>query len=58
MFHRGFLSLTLVQSFCMRFCKENDCLVNLNEINDSFMSHMYRLSHWWILFYLYIYLSN
>jgi hypothetical protein len=24
MFHRGCLILTLVQDFCMRFCKEND----------------------------------
>ena len=34
MFHRGCLSLTLVQNFCMRFCKENDSLVNWNEIKD------------------------
>jgi hypothetical protein len=40
MFHRGCLCLTLVQNLCMRFCKENDSLVNLNEINDCFMSHM------------------
>jgi hypothetical protein len=41
MFHRGCLSLTLVQNFCMRFCKENDSLMNWNEIKDFFMSHMY-----------------
>jgi hypothetical protein len=40
MFHRGCLSLTLVQNLCMRFCKENDSLVNLNEIKDYFMSHL------------------
>jgi hypothetical protein len=40
MFHRGCLSLTLVQNFCMRFCKENDSLVNWNEIKDFFMSHL------------------
>jgi hypothetical protein len=40
MFHRGFLSLTLVQKFCMRFCKETDSLVNLNGIKDCFMSHL------------------
>jgi hypothetical protein len=34
MFHQGCLSLTLVQNFCMRFCKENDSFVNLNEIKD------------------------
>jgi hypothetical protein len=38
MFHWGCLSLTLVQNFCMRFCKQNDSLVNLNEIKDFFMS--------------------
>jgi hypothetical protein len=41
MFHRGCLSLTLFQNFCMRFCKENDSLVNLNGIKDFFMSHLY-----------------
>jgi hypothetical protein len=40
MFHRGCLSLTLVQKNCMRFCKENDSLVNWNEIKDFFMSHL------------------
>jgi hypothetical protein len=40
MFHRGCLSLTLVRNFCMRFCKENDSLVNWNEIKDCFMSHL------------------
>jgi hypothetical protein len=40
MFHRGCLSLTLVQNFCMIFCKENNSLVNLNEIKDCFMSHL------------------
>jgi hypothetical protein len=38
MFHRGCLSLTLVQSFGMRFCKENDSSVNLKEIKDFFRS--------------------
>jgi hypothetical protein len=41
MFHWGCLSLTLVQDFSMRFCKENDSLVNCNEIKDFFMSHLY-----------------
>jgi hypothetical protein len=40
MFHRGCLSLTLVQDFCMGSCKENDSLVNWNEIKDCFMSHL------------------
>jgi hypothetical protein len=40
MFHHGCLSLTLVQIFCMIFCKENDSLVNWNEIKDFFMSHL------------------
>jgi hypothetical protein len=40
MFHWGSLSLTLVLNFCMRFCKENDSLVNWNEIKDFFMSHL------------------
>jgi hypothetical protein len=40
MFHRGCLSLTLVQDLCMRFCKENDSLVNWNEIKDCFMSQL------------------
>jgi hypothetical protein len=40
MFHRGRLSLTLVQNFFMKFCKENDSLMNWNEINDFFMSHL------------------
>jgi hypothetical protein len=40
MFHRGCLSLTFVQYFCMRFCKENDSLVNWNEIKDCFMSYL------------------
>jgi hypothetical protein len=34
MFHRGCLSLILVQILCMRFCKENNSLVNWNEIKD------------------------
>jgi hypothetical protein len=34
MFYRGCLCLTLVQDFYMRFCKENDSLVNWNEIKD------------------------
>jgi hypothetical protein len=34
MFHQGCLTLTLVQYFCMRFCNENDSLVNWNEIKD------------------------
>jgi hypothetical protein len=38
MFHQGCLSLTLVQNFCMRFCKEDESLVNLNEIKDFFVS--------------------
>jgi hypothetical protein len=40
MFHWGCLILTLFQNFCMRFCKENDSLVNWNEIKDFFMSHL------------------
>jgi hypothetical protein len=40
MFHRGHLSLTLVQNFFMKFCKENDSLMNWNEIKDLFMSHL------------------
>jgi hypothetical protein len=46
MFHRGCLSLTLVQNFCMRFCKENDSLVNWNEIKDfdlCLICHDYNL---------------
>jgi hypothetical protein len=34
MFHRGRLSLTLVQNFFTKFCKENDSLMNWNEIKD------------------------
>jgi hypothetical protein len=41
MFHRGRLSLTLVQNFLRKFCKENDSLMNWNEIKDFFMSHMF-----------------
>jgi hypothetical protein len=41
MFHRGCLSLTLVQNFLRKFCKENDSLMNWNEINDFFMSHLF-----------------
>jgi hypothetical protein len=41
MSHRGCLSLTLVQNFFTKFCKENDSLMNWNEINDCFMSHIY-----------------
>jgi hypothetical protein len=40
MFHRGYLNLTLVQDLCMRFCKENNSLVNWNEIKDFFMSQL------------------
>jgi hypothetical protein len=40
MFHRGCLSLTFVQDLCMIFCKENDSLVNWNEIKDLFTSHL------------------
>jgi hypothetical protein len=40
MFQWGCLSLTLVQDFFMRFCKENESLVNWNEMKDSFMSHL------------------
>jgi hypothetical protein len=40
MFHQVCLSLTLVQNFFMRFCKENVSLVNWNEIKDFFMSHL------------------
>jgi hypothetical protein len=40
MFHRGCLNLTLVRNLCMIFCKENDSLVNWNEMKDCFMSHM------------------
>jgi hypothetical protein len=40
MFHRGCLSLTLVQDFCMTFCKENNSLVNWNEIKDCLMSQL------------------
>jgi hypothetical protein len=39
MFHWGCLSLTLVKNFFMKFCKENDSLMNWNEIKDCFMSH-------------------
>jgi hypothetical protein len=34
MFHWGCLSLTLVQNFFKKFCKENDSLMNWNEIKD------------------------
>jgi hypothetical protein len=34
MFHWGCLGLTLVQKFFMKFCKENDSLINWNEIKD------------------------
>jgi hypothetical protein len=40
MFHRGRLSLNLVQNFFTKFCKENDSLMNWNEIKDFFMSHL------------------
>jgi hypothetical protein len=40
MFHWGFLSLTWVQDFCVKFCKDNDSLVNWNEIKDCFISHL------------------
>jgi hypothetical protein len=41
MFHRGRLSLTLVQNFLRKFCKENDSLMNWNEIKDYFISHLF-----------------
>jgi hypothetical protein len=41
MFHRGRLSLTFVQNFLRKFCKENDSLMNWNEIKDFFMSHLF-----------------
>jgi hypothetical protein len=40
MFHRGFLSFTLVQDLCVKFCKDNDSSVNWNEIKDCFISHI------------------
>jgi hypothetical protein len=40
MFHRACLSMTLVQYLCMIFCKENESLVNWNEIKDFYMSHL------------------
>jgi hypothetical protein len=40
MLYQGFLSLTLVQIVCMKFCKNNASLVNWNEIKDFFMSHL------------------
>jgi lipid-A-disaccharide synthase-like uncharacterized protein len=40
MFHLGCLSLNLVQILCKIFCKENDSLVNWNEIKDFLMSHL------------------
>jgi hypothetical protein len=40
MFHRGCLSLTLVQNFYPKFCKKNESLVNWNEIKDLFISHL------------------
>jgi hypothetical protein len=40
MFHRGRLSLTLVQKFFTKFCKENEYFVNWNEIKYFFMSHL------------------
>jgi hypothetical protein len=58
MFHRGCLSLNLVQDFCMRFCKENDSLVNWNEIKDFFLSHLSCLSSWCFYFCLYIHFNN
>jgi hypothetical protein len=58
MFHRGCLSLTLVQDLCMRFCKENDSLVNWNEIKDLFMSQLFRLSYWCLYFCSNIYFGN
>jgi hypothetical protein len=58
MFHRGCLSLTLVQDLCMRFCKENDSLVNWNEIKDCFMSHLSLLSSLCLYLCSYIYFSN
>jgi hypothetical protein len=51
MFHQGCLSLTLVQDLCMRFCKENDSLVNWNEIKDCFMSQMYLDYHLGVFMY-------
>jgi hypothetical protein len=58
MFHQGCLSLTLVQDFCMRFCKENDSLVKWNEINDCFMSQLSLLSSWCLYFRSHIYFNN
>jgi hypothetical protein len=40
LFHRGHLSLTFVQIFFTKFCKENDSLMNWNEIKGFFMSHL------------------
>jgi hypothetical protein len=39
MLNQGFISLTLVQYLCVKFYKDNDSLVNWNEIRDCFMSH-------------------
>jgi hypothetical protein len=50
MFHRGCLSLTLVQNFLREFCKENDSLMNWNEIKDCFMSHLFLLLTWCLYF--------
>ena len=58
MFHHGCLVLTLVQNFLMKFCKENDSLMNWNEIKDFFMSHLSWLSSWCLCFCLCIYFSN
>jgi hypothetical protein len=41
MFHRGHLSLTLVQNVLWKFRKENDYFDDWNEISDGFMSHMF-----------------
>jgi hypothetical protein len=40
MFHRGCLSLNLVQNFYTKFCKENDSLMNWNEIKDFGMKYI------------------
>jgi len=58
MFHWGCLSLNLVWNFYMKFCKKNYSLVNWNEINDWFMSHLSWLSTWCVYFCLYISFSN
>jgi hypothetical protein len=41
MFHRGRLSLNLVQNFLRKYSKENDSLMNWNEIKDFVMPHLF-----------------